>query len=388
MSRSHSLTLALLIVALGSGVASWAAGPADPLLRLVPTDVGLTFALEDLQGHARTTFRTPLIEGLSRLPAVEAWRQSDDFRGMRRSIAKLEAVLGADFARIRDGLLGEAVVLTLRLPAGAGPDAARGLLLARVPDRPLLDRLIRGVNDAQLKEGVLHNVAERKIGEVAYHVREFGGRQPDEYYVVLEGAIFAWSNSEDLVREVIDRREKGGGLGETETFRTIRAGLPERALLSAYVEAGFARRVLAAAPRPDDARGERLAAVVGRYLGAVRYAGAALAWDDGPVLHTHEALDPTRLPSAVKKWASRTGAVDPRLSRVSASTFALATIRGDSLALLDLFRALTPEPERPRVENFIVALQGMMLGLDLRDELAPQLGPGWSLAVDVPESGK
>jgi hypothetical protein len=386
MTRSCPSPLGLvLIVALTASAQG--AGPADPLLQLAPPDAGLTLAVEDLSSHARTLLALPLVEGVRRLPVVKKWQESDDVRKLREAAGQVEAMLGADLPTLRDGLVGQAVVLTLRLPPGAAPDAARGMLLARVPDRALLDRLVAGLNAAQSKDGALRKVLPRQRAGVVYHVRQFApGTRPDEFYAVLDGGLLAWSNSEELIHGAIDRKTGNAtGLADVAAFRDVRQKLPAGALVSLFLEPRFAERLLAASPRPANERDERLAGLVGRYLAAVRYAGAALTWNDGPVLHTEEAIDSSKLDPALKLWATRAEPADPKLLRVPTSALAVATARVDLLAIVDALHTLTPEADRPRFENLRVAIQGMLLGLDLGNDVLPRLGPGIALYYERPD---
>src|SRR4051794_16971226 len=106
---------ALAAILAGSSMAR-GAGPAEPLLHLVPPDAGVTVAIEDLREHARGFLASPLAGGLSRLPVVRAWLASDRFRGFRQAQQQIENLLGVKLSAIRDDLLGDAVVLALRLP--------------------------------------------------------------------------------------------------------------------------------------------------------------------------------------------------------------------------------------------------------------------------------
>src|SRR4051812_41216875 len=71
----HQFVRLVLGLVISHVTASWACGegPADSLLRLVPADAGVTLTIEDLRGHTRDFFASPLAESLGRLPAVHAW---------------------------------------------------------------------------------------------------------------------------------------------------------------------------------------------------------------------------------------------------------------------------------------------------------------------------
>src|SRR5207244_699160 len=111
---------------------------------------------------------------------------------------------------LRDELLGDAVVLVLRLAPDAPADSnrARGLLLLRVRDRALLSRLIEAINTIQTDNGERARIVQRDRAGVSYQIREFpagAGRLP-ECYASFPDGTFAFSNSEDLVQSVIDRK--------------------------------------------------------------------------------------------------------------------------------------------------------------------------------------
>ncbi len=113
-------------------------------------------------------------------------------------------------ADLRDQLLGDAVVLVLRLDpeAPTDPSRARGLLLLRARDPALVERLIAAVNASQRAGGELERVDDRRRGETTYHVREFpaGSGRPPEWYVSDPDGTFAFSNSEAMIQGVIDRK--------------------------------------------------------------------------------------------------------------------------------------------------------------------------------------
>src|SRR5262245_44455774 len=124
-----------------------AAGPTEAvedLLRLVPSDASLVLTIEDLRDHARSIGASRLAADLRRLPAVKSWLESDKYRRLERSCAEIEGTLGVKLADLRDQVLGDAVVLVVRLPHDVPPDPsqARGLLLLRARDPALVERLI------------------------------------------------------------------------------------------------------------------------------------------------------------------------------------------------------------------------------------------------------
>jgi hypothetical protein len=377
---------ALLVLLIGRPC--WARGSADELLGLVPANAGATLVIEDLRTHARTFLESPLAESLTQLPTVKAWFASDRHRDFARARRDIQNALKVDLPTLRDDLLGDAVVFSLVVPEGAGPDAAKGLVLVRFRDRALLDRVVATINTGEKQDGALVDLVDKTHGGITFHARKFKpGTKPDEFYAILGKDVFVWSNSEALVRDAIDRQSKPSGLNEQPRFRKVREALPGRAVASFFVDPRFVERVGAAAPgnaarNRDDAWG----AFLTRYIEAVEYAGAAFEWRDGFVLHVHEVVDATKLDEPLRRWAARTGGASALLSRVPPTALALMAAHVDVQALFDEVMARLPDSSRPKAENFATVLRGILLGKDPRGEIFSVMGPGMVVYLDEPKT--
>ena len=360
-------------------------GPADDLLKLVPADSGLTLAVEDLRDHAREVGESPLIQNLRRLPAVQTWLASERFRKFERAGRDVRAALGVSIGQVRDEVLGDAVILALKPGPVDKPDQARGLLLARPRDRALVESMLKRLNDAQIKSGELVGVDGKTSGPVRYAVRQFKpGLRPNEYYVHLDGGAFAWSNSEEMILGVIDRKTKGEpGLGDDPEFRKVRRGLPERPLASLFVNPRLLERAMADSPRSGQPAQDRVAAMMVRYVAAVARAGVALEWRDGFVLHSHEVIVPDKLDPWLKRWLTRPPSPVSLPDQLPSSAIAVVSSNLDFEAFREAARELTPDDVRPSLDNIRLGLQGILLGRDPVTEVLPRLGPGTLLYLDV-----
>ncbi len=373
-------------LALGLALNARGAGPADGLFRLAPPDAAAVLAVEDLRGRAREFLESPVAQRFERLPAFQAWIASGRLAQLHEALRKVERALGEKVETIRDELLGDAVVLALRVPPNGRPEDASGLLLVRVPNRALLDRLIHGINDAQRRSGELDRLAESTREGVRYWSREFrpASRKPTDYFTVLDDNTFAWSNGEDLIQGVIDRRTRPTrSLADIPKFQQVRRRLPEHAVASLFVAPRFLAQVLAAMARPQKPANDRAAALIGRYLTALECLGATLQWRDGIVVDTEEIFDPAKLDPWLRRWVARSGEIGPGLRRAPANALAMASLHVDWNAVFDVVRALAPERQQPRLENLIVALDGILLGRDLQAEILPHLGPGMLASLEA-----
>ena len=106
--------------------------------------MAVVVTIEDLRGHASAFLKSRLAEEFWRLPGVRAWFASDNYQHLERARSQIERLLDANLTDVRDELLGDGVILALRLPpeAPANASLARGLLLvqARSDDVALLER--------------------------------------------------------------------------------------------------------------------------------------------------------------------------------------------------------------------------------------------------------
>lgn len=372
------------VISVAVAAAAFGAGPADPLLRLVPADAGATLVIEDLRGHVRDYYASPLAAGVSQLPAVRAWLASPSYRRFEGAFSQFEKLLGKPIATVRDDLIGDALVLTLRVPPGGRQQDARGMVLARVRDRPLLERLIDGINAGEKEKGDLVRLSDRERNGLRYQVREFPVRlhKPTEFYIIFDDGTFAWSNSEALVQGVIDRdRGARDGLGDSTRFRKVRDALPARSAVSLYMDPRVLEAMLAASSKPSKPRDERLAAMLGHYVGALDYIGGAVEWRPeagangaAVILHIQESIDAEKLPLWLRRWAARpAGPSTPR--RVPAGALAAASFHVDFPAFEEMLRAITPSPGQAKLDNLVLVLSGLMLGRDLRTDILPKLGP-------------
>ena len=409
---SSALGPVSLFFLLFTGAAALGAGlptppTADALLRLVPSDVAVVVTVEGLRDQTSAFLKSRLASDLRRLPAVQAWLASEKFQHFERSRAQIETLLGANLTEVRDELLGDAVILALRLPAEAPNDAsqARGILLAQARDPALLGRLIRVVNTIQQESGELAGVGERQRNGATYLVREFpaAASRPPEWYVAYPDGTFAFSNSETMIQSVIDRKaraqvDKDGtkagpnvdpGLGELPKLKAVQRKLPERALARLFVNPRHFERLLTSAPRPSKPSDARIMATLERYLAAVDWAGAALTWnDESIVIHSVETLNPSLLDPWLRHWAGDTRRGDPTLARVPPTALAVASSYFDALAFFDAIAQIFPDEDQPRLTNIETALTGLLLGRDLRNEILPGVGPGAFAYLDVPSDAK
>ncbi len=104
--------------------------PARELQKLIPPDASVVLTVEDLRGQVRELLASRLAAEFPKLPTVKAWFDSEKYEQLETARDQIEGVLQAKLTEIRDQIVGDAVVLALRLPPDSPfhPSQARGIL--------------------------------------------------------------------------------------------------------------------------------------------------------------------------------------------------------------------------------------------------------------------
>ena len=112
--------------------------PARELQKLIPPDASVVLTVEDLRGQVRELLASRLAAEFPKLPTVKAWFDSEKYEQLETARDQIEGVLQAKLTEIRDQIVGDAVVLALRLPPDSpfDPSQARGILALKSHQRP------------------------------------------------------------------------------------------------------------------------------------------------------------------------------------------------------------------------------------------------------------
>lgn len=396
--RRAKLALAAWLLCLGAGKTLFGGEPApsDELLKLVPADAGLIVTVDRLREQSRAILDSQLFEDVRGLPVFQAWLGAEKVRDFERSRGQIEGFLETSFGEVRDEILGDAVVLALRLPADkADPAEARGLLVLKARDPKLLERLVGLVNSTQQQNGEIADLSEQRRGSTVYLTRTFhpGDDHMPESFVIFPDGTFAFSNAESLIHEVIDRKTKAGtpmqgSVADRPSFRSTAARLPAGAAARLFVEPSLPRRLLGRLPAPNSDEDRGFRTFIERYVGGLDYVGAALVIRDQEIkIQAVQAFQPDRFRELAGTWLSNQDSNRPgsRLLTVPTSTLALMTLNINFPSLYRTLTDLVPAADRPRIAKLETLAEGLLLGLDVRRRVVPALGPRVVAYIEPPD---
>src|SRR6266851_1304220 len=184
-----------------------AATPREELLRYVPEDVAFCLVVQDLRGHSADLASSPFVKSLKDTPIGVGLAASPDLEKLFDADKFLKATLKVDAEKLRDEILGDALVFAYRPGPADKPEAEQGLMLLRARDPKLLAELIDRFNELQRQSGELKELETLTHKDVTYY-RRVDGNKASTYYL-LRGPVLAFTSQEAMLREAIDREAKG-----------------------------------------------------------------------------------------------------------------------------------------------------------------------------------
>lgn len=353
----------------------------EPLLRLVPDDVGLCLVVQDLRGHAQAFLASPFFERLSASPFAGTLRKTHELRKLAAFDRELRSHLDLTTSRIRDDLLGDAVVLAYRPAPSDKPEQEEGLLLVRARDAELLARTIERFNTIQKDSGELKELEARTHKGIAYTCRRERG---SSHFYYLQGAVFAFTSQEGIMKRMLER------VADKE------ASLLSRQLAKLGVDDALA--TLWINPRAFDtelelkasqARGPEAFALkkIQSYWKALDGVAlsATLGRTDVELALTLSARD-GELPDAARKFFAPEEKPSELWSRFPDNAWVTMVARLDVPATLEVFADFFPDEARKELRQGVQRTLGAALGLDIVQDVLPNLGPDWGVCL-LPPAG-
>lgn len=363
-----------------------AAGPADDLLRLAPTDTTILLVVQNPRGLYRDLSESPFVRWLPttaagrRLLGWDVWAQVRDVTSEVRDA--VQAVPGASF----EDVLGEALVFAYT-PAPAGrPADERAVLLLRPTRLETLAALVRQVNEAQTAAGKLTAVVRHAHGVGEYFERR-GADGASEFYAFCDG-VFVYSGSGADVRAVLDRCRAADAPRPAELPGRLRQlGAADATIALLVNPRSFDTEVKArveAAP-PEEKRVHQQFARMWAALDAVAFTARV---DATLELGVSLRYRPGQLPAGMGPWLM--GPLPAASAADLIPDHALFGCAGHARLtdLIDLFDALAPEPrDRGSLRHQLGELFGPVVGRPNLRLLFDSVGPDWAVWAGPPQPG-
>jgi hypothetical protein len=362
-----------------------AASPRDEVLRLVPEDVGFCLVVQDLRDHAQALANSPFAEQFRQSPLGLAVVNAKETAKLQEVKKEFEKALGLDFARLRDDLFGDAIILAYRPGPPGKSKEEQDLILVRARDAQLLADLVSRLTQMQKDQKELKELEPRDCKGRTYY-RHVDVKGENFYY--LRGPVLAVSSKEEMLRQAIER-DIEGAVGEPPVARELRLLGADKRLAALWINPRAFEAEME--QRAADAQGAQ-AAVLRTFLTLWKSLdGIALSADVQQdfqlVLSARARRD--QLPTAAKQLFAAAVQRSELWSRFPDDALLAVAGRLDAAALLDLLcNFLTTEDRAALLAKLQGSLGAALGGKDVAGEVLPCLGPDWGACVTAPPAGE
>lgn len=374
-------SIAAVLTGLVLGTATPAAAPRDQVLRLVPEDVGFCLLVQDLRGHASAFLASPFLARLAASPLGLRLLVAPETQVLAQTKANIETALGIPLARLRDDILGDAVVLAYRPGPVNNPADEQGLLALHARDANLLAQLVERLNRWQQKTGDLKQLEVRQHRGVEYQRRVL---TQGVNYCLVKGPHFVFATQEALLHDVIERLQDDGAVADAPLVRQFRVmGLEDR-LATLWVNPRVFEPALR--QRVQDLGVLRAVALKTLLIYWQSLEGVAVSLR----VHTDLELSLTlrgqaeRIPPAARRFLAT--AVQPSDLWQHFPPDAIFAVAGrfDVLAFAEMLAEFLPEQARAVTRAAFDHGLGLILNKAVLGRILPRLGPDWGLCVLAP----
>jgi hypothetical protein len=356
--------------------------PADPaaeLFRFVPDDVGFCLAVRDLRRHYAELVGSPFAEAFRQTSLGKTLAAAAEWKQLHKLDALLEKQVGLGWARLRDDVLGDAVVFAYRPGPPGQPEREQGLFLVRARNPAALAALVRHLEQAQKASGELKEVVARTHQGVKYYKRVEGKAT---HFYLLRGPVLAFSGQEEMLRQAIERERSAPAvppvatrLGELGLGRSLVALWLNPRAFDAVVTAGMTRA------------GQAGARTFAGCWKALRSVGVGLSHGEDLRLSVVVRASPEHLPPSARRLLATAARPSDLWPVIPEDALLAVGGRLDPSALFELLGEFMTPAGRRALQNDLERTLGAVLGKNVVREVLPALGPDWGLWLTAPGPG-
>lgn len=354
-----------------------ASEPGRELRALIREDAALIVEVQDLEKQISLAKESEFVRRLKSSELHRTWIESRAFQNLTKSRTSIEKATKKPFEQLASELFGSAVVVAL-FRTGAGGQCS-AVLLTEADSVDVLDESIRLWNEAETQESTTLNHAGRNY---VRRSRIRSDKEPELLYYAKLGRVFVLSDKEDLVRPVLEldahRNSPGAAaavrsIADSDQFQRSQSAIEQKPAAIAYIN-----------PRAWDehfplsensSREERAIGQAWRRLDAV---SLGFNLDQGPVFELHALYSPAGLTDEWRHSISRMQGRAEFLTRIPSDAVIAFAGRHDLPSLARLVAAAaSAETDPEHWDSFRQVSRGLLLGLDLFDDVLPRFAPNY-----------
>jgi hypothetical protein len=374
------LSIISLAALLAFTVRARAESARDELLRLVPDDVGFCLLLEDLRGHTARLLESPFVKQFEKSAMGELLKADPDWRKFQTGREQLEGLFGIDWPKLRDDIIGDAVVVAVR-PGSKGNDD-KGLVLLRARDPEALAALLKRVNALQKAGGEYESIENREYKGQGYFQRV--GAKTAPFYALLGPALIVASH-EDMLREALDRRATSAEPVLSKRLHELLGAEPY--LVSFWLNPrAFDAAMAAHAEQGGDDQTAALRHVLTWWKALDGVAWGIAARDDFIVTYAARART-EKLSPAARRFLAESAKPSDLWRRFPDNALVAVAGRFDVSAFEEMLSEFLSPSMREKWHGSLDRFLGAALDKDVVKEVLPCLGPDFGLCIMAPEEG-
>jgi hypothetical protein len=289
--------------------------------------------------------------------------------------------LGVTPAELRDGVFGDAVVLTYQPPREGTEESGVLMLQSRVP--ATLGKVLEAFNSLQLKSGDVRTIREKSHGKQVYFEREKSdGRK--EYYTVRDSGLFAYSAQEVALQGVLEAIDKA----DQSVFAKLYAKLGvQNAVLSVLFDPRSLDADLAAKTKSTADPNEKAFLTQFRKLWSATDAlGVSLTLNRDAELTLSIALDTERLPPEFRPLTRSTAESTALWSVIPKDALFAVAGRFELSQLSPVVQSFLSDEGKKGLKSVSQEI-APVVGKDTLPKILSGIGSDWGAWVTAPERG-
>lgn len=358
-----------------------AAPPRDELLRLVPPDAGFVVIIQDARAHFDRIRNSPFVK-LLKSSAPDKWSaDAPEWKQLAELDELVQREIGVTLPKLRDEVLGDAIVLVWKPGPPEQPEADHGVVLVWPRDAKLAAGMFERLDAAQTKSGQLKEVGDRAHAGQLYK-RRVRRDEPDEFQY-QRGNVLAFGSSEPLLKQIIDADVAGSKSAPALAVTLRSLQLAHSAVIWWANPRAFDAAI---AHKQKSAAGPEAVVVsaTARHWQALDSLAGYIQIDDDLRIGLAVAARPDAMPASTRQFFREAGKPSTLASVMSKNALVTISGRFSLPAIIDAGAEFLPAEARKNVREATGKTIAAALGPDATAALPNRLGPDWAVSVMPP----